>query len=62
MTTRHTSLALSMIALAGLAGCEVDSFIDPSVLGRWEKTPTVVPILDRVAVIEDTTGEEPEFT
>ncbi len=61
MTTRHTHLALSLIALAGLAGCEVDSFIDPSVLGRWEKTPTVVPILDRVSVIEDMTGEEPEY-
>ncbi len=62
MTTRHTRVALSLLVLTGLAGCEVDSFIDPSVLGRWEKTPTVVPILDRVAVIEDTTGEEPEFT
>lgn len=44
------------IALAGasvLSGCNVDSFIDPSQTGRFEYTPTTVPILDRVASIED---------
>lgn len=40
-----------------LPGCEVDSFIDPSVVGRWEKTPTVVPILERIASIEDESVE-----
>lgn len=43
--------------LTALAGCEVDSFMDPSVIGRWEPTPTVMPILDRLSAIEDETGE-----
>lgn len=42
------------VLLAGaLGGCETNSFLDPSVIGRWEKTPTVMPILDRLSVIED---------
>lgn len=44
---------------AGLAmvGCESDSFIDPSVMGRWEHTPTKVPVLERIASIEDAKGD-----
>ncbi len=34
-------------------GCEVDSWGDFSSLGRWERTPVVLPILDRLNVIED---------
>lgn len=34
-------------------GCEADSFLDPSVTGRWEPTPTVLPILSRLDVIEE---------
>lgn len=45
------------IAICSLAGCEVDSFINPSVLGRWERTPLVLPILDQLDVIE-----EPKFS
>jgi polysaccharide export outer membrane protein len=48
-------------ALALLAGCEVDSFIDPSVIGRWEWTPTQVPILESIATIEDSSGETIEY-
>ncbi|MBX3388691.1 MAG: polysaccharide biosynthesis/export family protein [Phycisphaeraceae bacterium] len=46
-------------AAAGVAmvGCESDSFIDPSVLGRWEHTPTKVPVLERIASIEDAKGD-----
>ncbi|MEM1328997.1 MAG: polysaccharide biosynthesis/export family protein [Planctomycetota bacterium] len=44
--------------LATSTGCEWDSFIDPSVMGRWERTPTVVPILERIASIE---GESDDF-
>ncbi len=51
-----------LAALAGLAGCEVDSYMDPSVLGRWEHTPTVVPILERLAPIEDQAGEFVEYS
>lgn len=45
-----------LLALAGvgvLAGCNADSFLDPSVTGYWENTPTTMPILDRIAAIED---------
>ncbi len=39
---------------AGLSGCQHwDSFANPSVVGRWERTPTRVPILTHLAAIED---------
>jgi len=49
--------ALRVAGVCGLAlalgGCETDSFLmDPSVIGRWEHTPTRVPILTRIASIE----------
>ncbi len=37
---------------AGPIGCEADSWMDPSVVGRWEHTPVTMPILDRIDVIE----------
>ena len=41
-------------ATAAVVGCSHhDSYLDPSVVGRWERTPTKVPILDRIAAIED---------
>lgn len=40
----------------------MDSFIDPSIIGRWEETPTSMPILDRISVIEDDTGESIEYS
>lgn len=44
---------LAAAALAMLTGClETDSFLDPSVVGRWESTPVTLPILDRLDVIE----------
>jgi len=49
-------------ALTGLVGCETDSFIDPSVTGRWEYTPTRVPILDRISVIEGAPEETIEYS
>lgn len=58
-----------ILAACGLAtgslvmtGCEVDSFIDPSTIGRWEKTPTTVPILERLTSIEEDTGEFVEYS
>ncbi len=42
--------ALCLLLL--LAGCEMDSYFDPSKTGRFEFTPTTVPILDRIDVIE----------
>ncbi len=50
--------AALLAMLVGLAACETDSFVDPSVTGRWEMTPTVMPILDRLSAIE----EEPTDT
>jgi len=41
---------------AALGGCSLDSYMNPSITGRWEATPTTVPILDRIAAIEDSTG------
>ena len=51
---RGTGMALGLVLCAGLAGCSnMDSFMDPSVVGRWERTPTRVPILTHLAAIED---------
>lgn len=33
-------------------GCEMDSFFDQSVVGRWEGTPVTLPILESLDVIE----------
>ncbi|MEL7472876.1 MAG: polysaccharide biosynthesis/export family protein [Planctomycetota bacterium] len=51
-------VALALVAGAAMAGCEVDSYFDPSITGRWERTPTTVPILERLAAIE---GPEEQF-
>lgn len=46
-----------------MGGCWMDqSFLDPSVAGRWQPTPTIMPILDRIAAIEEDTGEMVEVT
>lgn len=38
--------------LAGLTGCEVDSYFDPSRTGYFETTPTTMPVLSRLDVVE----------
>jgi polysaccharide biosynthesis/export protein len=44
---------LAAVAFAGmLVGCEVDSWMDPSRTGYFETTPTTMPILARLDVIE----------
>ncbi len=47
--------ALALLALVGatLGGCSADSFLDPSVTGRWKQTATIVPVLDRLSILED---------
>lgn len=62
--SRASAAAVVLLAgaSAGLMGCETDSFIDPSVVGRWEHTPTKMPILDRIASIEDEKGDLVEFS
>ncbi len=58
MTSMHwktARLILSVTLIAGAAqlfGCEVDSFFDPSKTGRFEPTATMIPILERLDVIE----------
>lgn len=48
-----------LAALGGLGGCNADSYLwDRSQIGRWERTPTTIPILSRIAAIE---GPEDEF-
>ncbi len=45
---------MGVVMAAGLTGCSNwDSFGNPSVVGRWERTPTRVPILTHLAAIED---------
>lgn len=56
-------------ALAGLAGtalvvggCEVDGFLEPGRLERLEKTPTSVPILERLGQIEGPANEGVDYS
>lgn len=51
-----------LAACGGLTGCEVDSYLDPSRVGRWEMTATTVPILDRLSIIEQAGEDEVEFS
>lgn len=57
---------LALVMAAGtltLVGCgNSKSFMDPTVTGSWAKTPTVMPILDRLAAIEDSKGELVELS
>ncbi|MEM9881959.1 MAG: polysaccharide biosynthesis/export family protein [Planctomycetota bacterium] len=45
--TGRWSLAMVGVAMGlGLAGCETDNYLDPSTIGRWERTPVSMPILE----------------
>jgi len=61
---RGAPIGAAALTLGWLGGCEIDSYLDPSVTGRWEHTPTMVPILDRIAIIENETrrAEEIEYS
>jgi polysaccharide export outer membrane protein len=53
--TKMSACLLALLVLPILAqmlGCEVDSYFDPSRTGRFQHTPTTIPILDRIDVIE----------
>lgn len=53
-TSRAARCAAVVCAAFALGGCEtLDSYMNPSVTGRWERTPTRVPILTHLAAIED---------
>ncbi len=63
LLARITGTLLLGGTLLATAGCEWDGWlIDPSVVGRWEHTPTVVPILDRIDIIERDAGEFADVT
>ncbi|MEO1235374.1 MAG: polysaccharide biosynthesis/export family protein [Planctomycetota bacterium] len=44
--TRSGAAVLMAVMGLGLIGCEADSFLDPSLVGRWERTPVTMPILE----------------
>jgi len=49
---RLLRVILSVIATMMLFGCNLNSYFDPSRTGRFEYTPTTIPILERIDVIE----------
>lgn len=65
---RSTRRSISLLAACGgaiavLGGCaNVDSYFDPSVLGRWEYTPTAVPVLEYISSIEGRPEELVEYS
>jgi small subunit ribosomal protein S15 len=52
MNHKNSKLAALMALMAVGSGCETDSFFDPSRTGRFETTPTTIPVLQRLDVIE----------
>jgi protein involved in polysaccharide export with SLBB domain len=63
MIMRTTVLSLfAMMSAFCMNGCEIDSFFNPSVTGYYESTPSSMPILSRIDVIERETGFTPDVT
>ena len=57
-----TALLLAICSITSfmvIGGCGVDSFFNPSVTGYYEHTPTSMPILDRIDIIEREVGYDP---
>jgi protein involved in polysaccharide export with SLBB domain len=55
----HGSL---LAVVAAFAGCETKSYMDPSRTGYFETTPTSIPILSRIDVIEQAADSSIEYT
>jgi len=56
MKVGFNTISLAALALAAglwLHGCNTDSFLNQSTVGRWEETPVILPILDRLDLIEE---------
>ena len=51
---------MALLAFTALNGCETDGFFDPSRTGYFETTPSAIPILTRLDVIEQAI-DGPEF-
>lgn len=57
---RGVAWAVLAAVLLAASGCEVDSWIyDPSVTGRWERTPVQLPILKQLDVIDEPSAAVP---
>ena len=52
----------AMMSAFSMYGCEIDSFFNPSVTGYYESTPSSMPILSRIDVIERESGFIPDVT
>ncbi len=50
--TRLVSRILLAMTMLGAFGCNLNSYFDPTRTGRFEYTPTTIPILERIDVIE----------
>lgn len=65
MKTRYSHAlriaTLCGLAASGLTGC-AKSFLDPTKLGGYRDTPTVMPILTRIDAIEDDSGQVVEYS
>ena len=58
-------LALSAAAAGlglGIIGCEADSWLDPSLVGRWERTPVTMPILETLDLTGNLTDDSVNYT
>ena len=63
MIMRTIVLSLfAMMSAFSMYGCEIDSFFNPSVTGYYESTPSSMPILSRIDVIERESGFTPDVT
>ncbi|MDX2131537.1 MAG: polysaccharide biosynthesis/export family protein [Planctomycetota bacterium] len=69
MATSRAGVAMLLAAggvwaACGAGGCSKKSFLDPSVdgSGRWGRTPVSMPILTRIAAIEEEAGDIVEFS
>jgi polysaccharide export outer membrane protein len=65
-TTRKNGtagLALLIAALGtGMVGCETDGYLDPTQVGRWERTPVTMPILETLDLTGNFSEDQVEFT
>ena len=43
-----------------LGGCQMKSFFDPSVVGRWQDEPVMLPILDSLDIIDEVNSAQIE--
>ncbi len=60
---QRTGLGLAAAGMGlGLIGCEADGFLDPTLVGRWERTPVTMPILETLDLAGNFTDETVTFT